>query len=85
MILLGRCKEVENGPSPQFKLFGERADLADTACNIPSLVTRWEDLSRRRRGLCVWLPRANAFAMETEPWVPTRFSGDTRASLPRGD
>lgn len=71
--------------SLHFKLLGERADLADTACNILSLVTRQEDHRRRSRELCVWLPRANAFAMETEPWVPTRFSGDTRASLPGGN
>lgn len=73
--------------TPHFKLCGERAGLAEQQYSTSSLETGQVVAGRQRRsrGLYVWLPKANAFAMQTEPWVPTRFSGDTWASLPGGD
>lgn len=73
--------------TPHFKLCGERAGLAEQQYSTSSLETGWVVAGQqwRSRGLYVWLPKANAFAMQTEPWVPTRFSGDTWASLPGGD
>lgn len=73
MILLGRCREHDNGQFPILTLW-RKGNLAATACSMLSLVSGGRLLGRsRRRGLCGHEPRAHAFAVGTEPWGSYQF------------
>lgn len=50
--------------SPHF-VFSDRTNLADADFN--ALSREAAGCSRRSKGICVQMARANAFAMETEP------------------